>query len=210
MYQVDTNFNEFVRKVSQMADTLEVFGNNVVGDLSKLFWARNRNLIADYLEHMMGFFEKVPVAEHWSRVKSELLGVTDQAEMEHILVANGFSREWMFRLTGSEQMFSVVNDSNWYATGTMESVLFDAIHGGQSDTIVRGKDYADLSINADVSGLRDLYPNIVDEKLMERSGGSIGVMRIFVWQQKALFGKLENIADELFVLAAAKVQSKGK
>jgi len=199
LINIDANIEDFTKQLLAAANDVEKINNSICKEEVQKFWRKYRSLVVDYFRHMQSFHERVPVFDAaWQEFKEEAIGVTGQQEILELLSKYGHApkqigRNWLARYPGdSEYMHPVTRTEPWRATGTMNRVLEAEWANTSNDLLNLGEPVARVSMTANVDGLQDSYPISVDQELMDRSGGSIGVMRLFVWQQQQLFDALER------------------
>jgi hypothetical protein len=122
------------------------------------------------------------------------------SEYPGILKKRGFAGFTTQRFVGGTWE-KVISDDAFKATGVMDEVINQQLTPDNfSMQVSRGNILAEL--NVDVSDLIDEYPLIIDEKIMEISGGYAGLVRLYASQQNELINMLvtetSNISEEIF------------
>lgn len=165
----------------------------------KFHWPKLREKIKAYLVENLEQINEIPTSERWKAVKTKLMGV-NVSEYVSVLKRYGYHDYTTSRFVSGNNL-PVVSTENWKATGTMEDVLTQRIEA--SNGVVSGTDGVfSAEIDVNISDLTDGYPAIVDEKLMKRSGGRVGIMRLLAWQENEIYEMLisdnTNLSEELF------------
>lgn len=200
MINIDANIEDFTKQLLAAANDVEKINNSVCKEEVQKFWRKYRSLVVEYFRHMQTLHERIPTFDAgWAAFKGEARGVLDQLEIGKLLAKYGrapFQQggyNWLARYNKFDDYFYPVESADpWHTTGTMQRMLEAEWSDTQNDYIEEGDAVARISMAVDVSMLQNSYPIVVDEKLMDRSGQSIGVMRLFVWQQQQLFDALER------------------
>jgi len=174
---------------------------NVLGKegFEKFYWPKLRERIKEYLIRNLGDLGDVPTSRRWRGIKRELMG-RPASEYRKLFARLGYEGYTTQRYIGGEDL-QIITDESWHATGTMEDVIKERL-GADQGTIRGTADVFSAELNVSVSDLVDQYPLIVDEQIMERSGGEKGIMRLFAKQQDEIVEMLihegGNLSEELF------------
>ena len=129
----------------------------------------------------------------WPEMKRRLIDVPAGQPTRNFLNAFGFNTDAMERKDAGAK---VLYDENWKATGHTElrTKLSEPYTNYTDDMIELGR-------IADYVG--ETYPADIDRRMMQTTGGNVGLMKFFVGDKKKLFEKLEGqfitITEALFL-----------
>lgn len=202
MFKFDEKeLNEFEKDINDFTKS--------VNELNKLFtpkyfnehiWPKVKLNIINYLKQNMEAIKEQPISDKWRDTKRELAS-RPISEYPRILMERGFpgfttqrkGDQWLEIIKGGSE--------NWVGTGTMEETILSQLDSNQGSVSVAGDEFIG-NIDVDISGLNDLYPNDVDEKLMELSSGNMGIMRLVTEQQNEIYKMLMedtvSLSEKLF------------
>jgi len=201
MFKITTNAKQFIKELKFAEAAFGTLEDSIGAQGFKDFsWPKIRKKLIEHLQRNMDFISHIPTSRRWRETKRTLM--THPVNMyPRILREAGYLQRGYTTQRRGDAWLPVMYDDNWIATGTMHDTIVGGLKGNQGR--VEGDDQrVRAEVEVDISGLNELYPNLVDAALMERTNDRVGIFRLFVWQQNEIFEMLiretGNLSEELF------------
>jgi hypothetical protein len=203
MVKISANASEFAARAQSLYDSFNQLNVRLTGaGIAAKVWPKLKEKLINHLRQNVIDLPNMGIetGKRWRGFKSKL--IQENVPVSHypgLFLSRGFDYTTVRELGGA--WLPIVSDESWKATGYMEQHLLGELDEEKISTVVTESAF-DAEIEVDVSMLEDEYPITVDEQLMAASGGDIGLIRLFEWQEKELYEMLisetENISKDLF------------